>query len=90
MELINEYEKSTRGFYAGCAGYFSYGGNIDTCITIRSAMITKDGAVIRAGAGIVHDSIPENEFFEVEKKLKALFTAFERIKAMENENVFTN
>ena len=90
MELIDEYEKSSRGFYAGCAGYFSYGGNIDTCITIRSAMITKDKAVIRAGAGIVHDSVPEKEFYEVEKKLKALFTAFERIKLMENENVFIN
>jgi anthranilate synthase component 1 len=90
MELINEYEKSTRGFYAGCAGYFSYGGNMDTCITIRSAMITKNKAVIRAGAGIVHDSVPENEFYEVEKKLKALFMAFERIKIMENENVFIN
>ncbi len=90
MELINDYERSTRGFYAGCAGYFSFEGNVDTCITIRSAMITKEKAVIRAGAGIVHDSVPEKEYEEVHKKLKALFTAFERIKMMEGENVFTN
>jgi anthranilate synthase component 1 len=90
MELIDKYEKTTRAFYAGCAGYFSFEGNVDTCITIRSAMITKEKAVIRAGAGIVYDSIPEKEYEEVHKKLKALFTAFERIKSMEGENVFTN
>lgn len=90
MELVNEYEKSTRGFYAGCAGYFSFEGNVDTCITIRSAMIEKDKATIRAGAGIVHDSLPENEYAEVHKKLQALFTAFERVKNMESENVFTS
>jgi anthranilate synthase component 1 len=90
MELIDKYEKSPRGFYAGCTGYFSYSGNMDTCITIRSAKVTKDKTIFRAGAGIVHDSIPEKEFKEVEEKLKALFKALERIKSMERYNVFTN
>ena len=88
IELIDKYEKSPRGFYAGCTGYFSFSGNMDTCITIRSAKIKKDEAIFRAGAGIVYDSIPEKEFAEVEGKLKALFKALERIKYMERYNVF--
>lgn len=90
MELINKYERSPRGFYAGCAGYISYNGNLDTCITIRSAMVEPEKTVIRAGAGIVYDSVPEKEYYEVEGKLKALFTAIERIKNLEGENVFAN
>lgn len=90
IELIDKYEKSCRGFYAGCTGYFSFSGNMDTCITIRSAKVTKDKTVFRAGAGIVYDSIPEKEFKEVEEKLKALFKALERIKNMERYNVFAN
>ncbi|MEF3255460.1 MAG: chorismate-binding protein [Deferribacterales bacterium] len=90
MELINNYEKSPRGFYAGCTGYISYNGNLDTCITIRSALVDKNKTIFRAGAGIVYDSIPENEFFEVEKKLAALNTAVKRIKSLEENNVFTN
>lgn len=90
MELIDSYEKSPRGFYAGCTGYFSYSGNMDTCITIRSAKVTNSKTVFRAGAGIVHDSVPEKEYKEVQEKLKALFKALERIKNMERYNVFTN
>ncbi|MCA1933663.1 MAG: chorismate-binding protein [Calditerrivibrio sp.] len=90
MELINKYERSPRGFYAGCTGYISYNGNLDTCITIRSALVKKDKTFFRAGAGIVFDSIPENEFFEVEKKLAALDTAVKRVKNLEDKNVFTN
>lgn len=90
IELIDKYEKSPRGFYAGCTGYFSYSGNMDTCITIRSAKVTGNKTIFRAGAGIVHDSIPEKEYQEVREKLKALFKALERIKNMERYNVFTN
>jgi len=90
MELIDEYEKSPRGFYAGCAGYISYNGNLDTCITIRSAMVQPGKTIIRAGAGIVYDSVAEKEYFEVEGKLKALFTAIDRIQSLEGENVFAN
>jgi len=90
MEIISECERSHRGFYAGCAGYISYNGNLDTCITIRSAMVKPDKTIIRAGAGIVYDSVPEKEYHEVEGKLKALFTAIDRIKNLEGENVFVN
>ena len=59
IELIDEYEKTPRGFYAGCAGYFSYNQDIDTCIIIRSALVNGSKTVLRAGAGIVYDSDPE-------------------------------
>ena len=88
MELINDYEKSPRGFYAGCAGYFSYAGDMDTCITIRSASFDRGKMTLRAGAGIVHYSDPEKEFYEVENKLKALFEAINITKNMEETNVF--
>ncbi len=88
IELIDKYESSTRGFYAGCIGYFGFDGNLDTCITIRSALVEKDKVVLRAGAGIVADSIPDNELKEVERKLGAMFKAFEVIKNLEENNVF--
>jgi len=88
MELISQYEKSPRGFYAGCVGYFGYDGNLDTCITIRSALFTDGKMVLRAGAGIVFDSDPAREFGEVERKLMALFTAVEMVRKLEEENVF--
>lgn len=88
MEIIDQFEESCRGFYAGCVGYFGYSGNIDTCITIRSALVKKDKTILRAGAGIVYDSVPEKEFAEVENKLGALFKAFESMKNLEEKNVF--
>ena len=55
MEIIDELEKSKRGPYAGCVGYFSAGGEMDTCIVLRTALI-KDGMIhVQAGAGMVHD-----------------------------------
>lgn len=87
MELIEQYEKSERGFYAGCVGYFGYSGNMDTCITIRSAFVTPKETVLRAGAGIVYDSVPEKEFKEVENKLGALFAAYKSIAAAEGRDV---
>lgn len=72
MEIIEELENVKRGFYGGAVGYFSYGGNMDMCICIRSLLL-KDGlAYLQSGAGIVFDSNPEEEFKEVENKLKAL------------------
>lgn len=90
MEIIDEYEKSPRGFYAGCAGYFSYSQDIDTCIVIRSALVKKDSVTLRAGCGIVHDSIPENEYYESQNKLGALFTALTKINNLETKNVFND
>ena len=87
MELIEQYEKSERGFYAGCVGYFGYSGNMDTCITIRSAFVTPKETVLRAGGGIVYDSVPETEFKEVENKLGALFAAYKTIAAAEGRDV---
>jgi anthranilate synthase component 1 len=80
IELIDEIEASPRGFYAGCLGYFSYNGDLDTAILIRSAMIDKKGIVLRAGAGIVYDSVPIKEYREVENKLKALVATLQHLK----------
>ncbi|RBP95704.1 anthranilate synthase component I [Cytobacillus firmus] len=71
MEIINELEAVKRGIYSGAVGYFSGNGNMDFALAIRT-MVIKDGfAYIQAGAGIVHDSIPEKEYEETLHKLKA-------------------
>jgi anthranilate synthase component 1 len=72
MQIISELEKTTRGPYAGCVGYFSFNGNVDTCITIRTALL-KDGKVyVQAGGGWVNDSVPEAEFQETVNKSQAM------------------
>ena len=77
MEIIDELEKEKRGPYAGCVGYFSACGHMDTCIVLRTALV-KDGQMhVQAGAGIVYDSIPENEQQECINKAKALVRAAE-------------
>jgi anthranilate synthase component 1 len=77
MEIIDELEKDKRGPYAGCVGYFSADGQMDTCIVLRTAIV-KDGVMhIQAGAGLVYDSIPENEQQECINKAKALVRAAE-------------
>jgi anthranilate synthase component 1 len=77
MEIIDEFEKSKRGVYAGCVGYFSADGEMDTCIVLRTAIV-KDGKMyVQAGAGVVADSIPEAEHQECVNKAKALFRAAE-------------
>ncbi len=72
MEIIDGLEKETRGFYAGIVGYLEPGGNLDTCITIRSALKMGDRLVFQAGAGIVYDSVPQKEYEETSAKLRAL------------------
>ncbi|MFN0219770.1 MAG: anthranilate synthase component I [Hyphomicrobium sp.] len=77
MEIIADLEKAKRGPYAGCVGYFSAGGEMDTCIVLRTAIV-KDGMLhVQAGAGVVHDSIPENEQQECINKAKAIVRAAE-------------
>ena len=77
MEIIDELERHKRGPYAGCVGYFSANGNMDTCIVLRTALV-KDGVMhVQAGAGIVYDSIPENEQQECINKAKAVVRAAE-------------
>ncbi|HIP12542.1 MAG TPA: anthranilate synthase component I family protein [Arcobacter sp.] len=71
MELIAQYEGLKRGFYSGSIAYFGFDGNMDSAITIRTSLLTKDKIIFQAGAGIVADSIDELEFLEVTNKLKA-------------------
>jgi anthranilate synthase component 1 len=77
MEIIDELEKTRRGPYAGSVGYFSFSGNLDTCITIRTIVVKGNKAYIQAGAGIVADSKPEREYQETLNKAEALFKAIE-------------
>lgn len=77
MEIIDELEKERRSFYAGCMGYISGNGNMDTCIALRTGLV-KDGRLyVQAGAGVVADSIPESEYEETCSKAKALIRAAE-------------
>ena len=77
MEIIDELEPCRRGPYAGAVGYFSYNGNADFAITIRTLFADKTQAYIQAGAGIVADSVPEREWYETDQKAKALMRALE-------------
>lgn len=77
MEIIAELEPDRRGPYAGAVGYFDFAGNMDTAITIRTAVIRDNVAYIQAGGGIVHDSTPENEYQESLHKASALLRAID-------------
>jgi anthranilate synthase component I len=72
MQIIAELEQTARGPYAGCVGYFSFNGNLDTCITLRTALIKDGKAYIQAGGGWVNDSTPEGEFQETVNKSMAM------------------
>lgn len=75
MEIIDELETTKRGIYAGAVGYFDFSGNMDTCIAIRTMVVTDNKAYIQAGAGIVADSNPTKEFEETQNKAGALIQA---------------
>lgn len=77
MELIAEYEAVKRGFYSGTIGYFGFDGNMDSAITIRTALIQPHQIILQAGAGIVADSVHELEYLEVTNKLGALTSTLE-------------
>ena len=77
MEIIDELEPTRRGPYAGAVGYFSFSGNMDMCINIRTVVIKKHQAFIQAGAGIVADSNPEHEYEETCNKARAMMKAIE-------------
>ncbi|NPA55003.1 MAG: anthranilate synthase component I family protein, partial [Epsilonproteobacteria bacterium] len=79
MELIAQYEGIKRGYYAGSIGYFGFDGNMDSAITIRTALKKGDEIIFQAGAGVVADSKPELEFLEVKNKLKALMATLEEL-----------
>lgn len=78
MEIIEELEQHKRGPYAGAVGYFSFSGNMDFCITIRTMLIKDHKICIQAGAGIVMDSKPANEYHETVNKAKGLLNAVSR------------
>nr|WP_025825058.1 anthranilate synthase component I [Acetobacter persici] len=77
MGIIDEIERSRRATYAGCIGYFGAGGDMDTCIGLRMAVV-KDGMMhVQAGCGVVADSVPELEYEETRHKARAVFRAAE-------------
>ncbi len=75
MEIIDELEPVKRGVYSGAVGYISWSGNLDTAIAIRTAVIKEQTLHIQAGAGIVYDSVPRNEWDETMNKGRAIFRA---------------
>jgi anthranilate synthase component 1 len=81
MEIIEELETSRRGPYAGAVGYVDYSGNLDSCITIRTTVVARGVAHVQAGAGIVADSVPQQEYRECVSKAGALIDAIERAEA---------
>ena len=81
MELIAQYEGIKRGFYSGSVGYFGFDGNMDSAITIRTALVKEDKVVLQAGAGVVADSVNELEYLEVSNKLGALIHSLEDLDA---------
>jgi anthranilate synthase component 1 len=89
IEIIDSLEESPRGPYAGAVGYFSFNGNSDFAIAIRTLFANGAKCYIQTGAGIVADSIPENEWNETEEKagalLQALYGSFPKIKISREE-----
>jgi anthranilate synthase component I len=77
LEIIDELEPVKRGVYAGAVGYLSWSGNMDTAIAIRTAVVHEGVLHIQAGAGIVYDSVPENEWQETLNKGRAVVRAAE-------------
>src|SRR5580765_5323917 len=77
MEIIEEFEKTRRGIYAGGILYLDFAGNLDSCIALRTMVIKNGVAYVQAGGGIVADSTPKGEFDESVNKSKALLRALE-------------
>lgn len=82
MQIIAEMEQTARGPYGGCVGYFSYNGNLDCCITIRTALLKEGKAYFQAGGGWVHDSTKEGEYLETINKSKAMLKALSLAEAL--------
>ena len=80
MEIIEELEIAKRGPYAGAVGYFSFSGNMDFCIVIRTMLVKNNSVSFQVGAGIVADSQPENEFQETLNKGKAMLKALQMVR----------
>ena len=77
MEIINELEKTKRGVYSGAVGYLGFDGDMNVAIAIRTAVIKDNVLYVQAGAGIVSDSVPKNEWVETQNKAKAILRSAE-------------
>jgi anthranilate synthase component 1 len=84
MQIIAEFEPEKRGPYAGACGYFSFSGNMDMAIAIRTIVMTRGIAYVQAGCGIVYDSQPENEYVETLNKAMALVKAIDQAEKLNN------
>jgi anthranilate synthase component I len=89
MELIDQFEKTRRGPYAGAVAYVGFSGNLDSCITIRTIVLAKGNAYVQAGAGIVYDSDPTREWEETMSKSAALRYAVGLAKALRSNRTFS-
>lgn len=90
MEIISELEHEARGAYAGAIGYLGFSGNMDSCITIRTIIFKEGKAYVQAGAGIVQDSVPENEYMETVNKAKGSIKAIRVAEALFTTSVEAN
>ena len=81
MEIIAELEPSKRSLYAGAVGYFSFSGNMDTAIAIRTAVVKDGMAYVQAGGGVVYDSVPKMEYQETLHKANAMLRAIDEAEA---------
>ncbi len=86
MEIVNELESTKRGPYGGAICYFDFSGNLDSCITIRTLLFKDGKAYIQAGAGIVADSSPDNEYNECINKAGALLKSIEEAERIDDHN----
>jgi len=87
MQIIDELEPTKRGIYAGAAGYLGFNGDMDLAIAIRTAVIMGDRLYVQAGAGIVADSVPSNEWTETQNKARAVLRAAEMAQAGLNASI---
>jgi anthranilate synthase component 1 len=88
MEIIAEMEPDKRGPYAGAVGYFSFSGNMDMAITIRTIVMQQEKVYVQAGCGIVYDSVPEREYEETMNKARAMLRAINQAESR-NSNMRT-
>ena len=78
MEIISDWNTVRRGVYAGCMGYFGAGGDMDTCIALRTAVVKDKKVFVQAGGGVVADSDPEGEYQESWNKARAIAVRLKR------------
>ncbi|HUU68644.1 MAG TPA: chorismate-binding protein, partial [Planctomycetota bacterium] len=83
MQILDELEPTRRGPYGGAVGYIDFYGNMNTCITIRTLALMGNDAYVQAGAGIVADSVPENEYDETLNKARSLLKAIAMAEGLE-------